>query len=47
MPQEILDAAIAMTLSAIGKNFVYPWIPPLAKFLMNLPPPASNVVSLR
>jgi hypothetical protein len=47
MPEEILDAAVAMTLSAIGKNFVYPWIPPLAQFLMNLPPPASNVVPLR
>jgi hypothetical protein len=47
MPEEILDAAVAMTLTALGKGGEYPWIPPLAKFLTILPPPASNVVPLR
>ena len=46
-PPEIVDAAVAMTLTAIGKNGIYPWIPPLATFLINLPPPVSNVMPLR
>jgi hypothetical protein len=37
--EEILDAACAMTFSAIDKGGVYPWIPELAKFLTSLPPP--------
>jgi hypothetical protein len=47
MPEQILDATIAMTGSACGKDGQYSWIPKLAVFLMNLPPPVSNVVKLR
>jgi hypothetical protein len=38
--EEILDAAMTVTFSAIGKGGRYPDIPALAKLLASLPPPA-------